>query len=794
MIKNYFITAWRNLLRNKFFSFVNLSGLAIGLAAFILIALYVFHELNFDRYNQNANRIYRVVENLRTENELLFQSTSSPPMGPALQRDFPEVKSYVRFLGFDGIVRIGENTFHETDCYLADSTAFEIFTWPLLQGNPRSVLTEPYTAVLTATTTKKLFGNRNPVGEMINVDGEEVKVTGVMEDVPENSHFQVNLLISFSTWSLDHKRAETDAWFYNGFHTYLLLEKGKDIIERLRAKMPGFIDRNIEKGGMYYEDLPLQPLTEIYLTTPRSWENGKRGSINNIYILSIIAGFILMIACFNYINMATARATRRIKEVGLKKVLGAQRGDLIAQFLGESLMISILATLLGMGIAWLSLPAFNNLIEGNLHFNIFPNGYYFAGSLMILALLLGIFSGFYPALMISGFWPFQIFRPVIRGFFGHQKFRKVLVTAQFIISIMLVAGTLLIYDQLSMVRNQDLGFIKEETLILPFGYDDNIREHLEAVKNDLSFIDGVMSVSASATVPGESTTNLYTFIEMQNGKMSPTNINTNFVDQDFLPAYGIEILAGRNFSHNNKADDSAAFIINESAMKDFGWTPEEALGKKVDQQGRKGNIIGVTKNFHYRSLHFEVDPLLILLGPYYNEFSIKIHSDNIQGIVREIGNKWSEIAPDIPYRYSFLDEDFDRLYKADAQLGRASSIFSCLAIFVGCLGLLGLTSFSVERRFKEIGIRKVLGASVSNIIILISKEYVWLILTAFVIATPLTYFIIGKWLQNFTSQIRIGPLSFLVAGISVLGFALLTVSYLSVHAATTNPTVALREE
>lgn len=794
MLRHNIISAFRILKKNIIFSIINIFGLSVGLAAFFLISLYVYHELSFDRYNTKADRIFRIVENLRTENELLFQSTSAPPMGPALKREFPEVQSYVRFNNIDGNVRIGEDSYHEDDCYLADSTVFDIFTWPLLKGNKEKVLTEPYSAVITESASKKYFGDKDPLGKTILINGDEVKITGVMKDIPENSHFQVNMLVSFSTWSTSHKRAETEAWFYNGFHTYLLVEKGESVIESLRAKMPDFISRNIEKGGMYYEDLPLQPLTGIYLSTPRSWENGKRGSINNIYILSIIACFILLIACFNYINMATARASRRLKEVALKKVLGAQRKLLISQFFGESLIISFLSALLGLGLAWSFLPYFNRLIEGKLHFSIIFPWYYKAAVLIFLIFLLGILSGIYPALLISGYRPLQIFRPVVKGITGHQHLRKSLVTMQFIISITLVAGTLLVFNQLSLVRNQDLGFNKKATLILPFDFDQYVLKHLESIKNELLQVSGVRSVTASATVPGQSTTNLYTQVEIENGKMSPTNINTNFIDYDYLSAYEIEMLAGRNFSQKNRADDTTAYIINESAMKDFGWTPEEALGKKVDQQGRKGIIIGVTKDYHYRSLHHDIAPLLLEIAPDLSRFSIKIQTDNLRKNVETIGSKWKELAPGVPFRYSFLDEDFDRLYNADTQLGKVTTVFSILSILVGCLGLLGLTSFSVERRIKEIGIRKVLGATIGNILTLISKEFIGLILIAFIIAIPVTWYLIHRWLQNFTSQVSLGPEPFIWAGLSVLCIAMLTVSYLSVHAAMANPAESLRNE
>jgi putative ABC transport system permease protein len=793
MLRNYVITALRNLYKNRGFSFINILGLTIGLASFMLIGLYVFHELSFDRFHTRSGRIFRVVENLRTENELLLQSTSSPPMGPTILKDFPEVENYVRFTGDSRLVKKGNLAFYEEECLLADSTIFDVFSFKLLKGDPKTALTEPRTVVLTETAAKKYFGDQDAIGETLDMGGEQFKITGIVEDVPDNSHFKFDFLLSFSTWSSQNKQNEMSAWFWNGFHTYILLREGASI-EQLRAKMKGFIDKNIEKGGMYYEDLPLQSLTSIYLEKPRSWENGKRGSINNLYILSVIALFTLMIASFNYINLATARASRRLKEVGLRKVLGAQRRMLVGQFLGESILVSVMATLLAFGFAAMMVPSFNELVESRLSFSVLAPEYLWGG-LIGLAVVLGIFSGLYPALMISGFQPLQIFRPAVRGMMSHTFFRKVLVSAQFMISIGLVAGTLLVFDQLSLVKNLDLGFVKDATLVMNFNYQNEIREHYESVKNELKKIDGVAAVSVSSTVPGESTNNLYGEIELQDGKMSPTNINTNFIDHDYLPAFGIRMIAGRNFSRDFPADDTTAFIVNETAMNDFGWTMESAIGKKVRHSGRNGTVIGVTKDFHYQSLHHHIEPLLFTINHWgFTKVAVRIESKDTPAVVRHIEEKWKSAAPGLPFRYSFLDQDYDKLYKADTQLGKVAGIFSGLAIFVGCLGLLGLTSFSVERRVKEIGIRKVLGASVGNVVLLISKEFMWLIAVSFVIAIPLTYYLVSQWLQNFTDRISIGPVTFVVAGFSVLAVAWTTVSVLSFKAAATNPTKALRNE
>jgi putative ABC transport system permease protein len=792
MLKNYFITSVRSLMRNKGFSAINIIGLAVGLATFSLISFYVYHELSFDRYHEKADRIYRITENLRTENELLLQSTSSPPMGPRMLKDHPEVESYVRFQQWHLLAQYKDISNYEPNSFIADSTVFDIFSFKLIKGDKKTALTEPYSIVLTESMAKKYFGDENPLDQTIKMDYDNFKVTGVVEDVPENSHFIFSNLISFSTWSKDNKRAEEGEWFWNGFHTYVLL-RDVQAITPVRAKMADFIKRNVKPGGMHYEDLPLQSLTDIYLATPRSWENGQRGSINNIYILSIIAVFILLIACFNYINLATARASRRLKEVGLRKSLGAFRRMLVAQFLGESIIVAFVSGILAFLFAWLAFPAFRTLVDSPLSLSILPNLWLTLGAAFALILLIGIFAGTYPAFVISGFQPLQIFRPATKGLYSHQNFRKVLVALQFIISITLVSGTLLMYDQIDLVRSQNLGFNKDAILVVRTNGDTTITRHLDAFKNELKTVPGVKSITGSHTVPGMNTTNNYTEVEMADGKFTPTNINFNYVDHDFLTTYGIQLLAGRDFDRANKADDSTAFLINETAMRDFGWTPEQALGKKI-KRSQGSRIIGVVKDFHYRSLHSKVEPLMIAIIWGAGRLSIKIEAANIPATVAGLEKKWHELIPYLPFEYSFLDVDYDRQYKADQQLGKVASVFTGLAIFIGCLGLLGLTSFAVERRTKEIGIRKVLGASVSSVVVLIAREFVLLILAALVLATPLTWWLIARWEQNFTLQAVINPAQFLVAGLAVFVFAWVTISFLSFRAANANPTKALRTE
>lgn len=792
MFKNYFITAVRSLMRNKGFSAINIVGLAVGLATFSLISFYVYHELSFDRYHKNADRIYRITENLRTENELLLQSTSSPPMGPNMAKDFPEVESYVRIQNWSLLAERGGISFYEPNSYIADSTIFDIFSFNLISGDKATALREPYSIVLTETMAKKYFGNENPVGQQIKMDYDMYKITGVVEDVPENSHFKFDNLISWSTWSRDNKRAEEGAWFWNGFHTYLLLHDAQSAAA-VSAKMPDFISRNIKKGGMYYEDLPLQALTEIYMAAPRSWENGTRGSINNVYVLSIIAVFILLIACFNYINLATARASRRLKEVGLRKSLGALRSMLVAQFLGESIIVAFISGILAVLMAWMALPYFRILVESELSLIILPNGWLVAGLAFVLVLFIGILAGAYPAFIISGFQPLEVFRPALNKIYSHQNFRRLLVSFQFMISIMLVSGTLLVYDQLKEVRNHDLGFNKKATLVVTTNGDTTIVRHLDAIKDQLKSVNGVESITGSAFVPGSGITNNYTEIEMLDGKFSPTNINFNFIDHDFLSTYDIKIIAGRDFSRETKADDTTAYLINETAVRDFGWTPEQAIGKRI-RRAEGARIVGVVKDFNYKSLHGKIEPLMMQLTTYPSRLSIRIQDADIPATVASVQQKWNELIPHLPFDYSFLDVSYDHQYKADQQLGKVASVFTGLAIFIGCLGLLGLTSFAVERRTKEIGIRKVLGANVSSVVMLIAREFTVMIVLALVVATPVTWYLIAWWQQNFTLQATINPLQFLVAGISVISFAWATISFLSFRAATANPTKALRTE
>ncbi len=800
MLRTCYIAAIRSLAKNKVFSMINVLGLSVGLTTFIIISLYVYREWSFDRYHENANRIFRIVENLETEKEILYQSVSSPPMGPAMQREFEEVENFVRFVKRDFRVRVGDKVFVEDDCYFADPSIFEVFSFHLIHGNPQTALVEPNSLVLSESSAIKFFGQIDPLNQSIEVNGKMFKITGVFADVPENSHFRIEILASFSTWTagtymgVPNKLLEDVGWFINITHTYILL-RDENQAASLKAKMKDFIKRNIPRGGLYYEDLPLQPLSHIYLREPiRTFENGSRGSITNVYVLSIIALFVLVTACFNYVNLATARASHRMKEVGMRKVLGAQKASIIGQFLIESMIVCALAIALSLCTSALILPLFNSVLETRISLDLISPTYILVG-FGVFAILLSILTGLYPAFMISAFRPLDIFRPASQGSFSNQIVRKILVSIQFVISITLVAGTLLVFSQLSLVQTRDLGWKKESTLLVQIMGNPNVRSSIEAIKTKLLDVPQVVSATAANRMPGEQTTNLFTKVEDEEGALVPVSLNTNFIDHDFLPSFGIPLVAGRNFSHEFVSDDTTAFIINESAVKHFGLTPESAIGKKVIQSDRTGNIIGVCRDFYYRSFHHNIEPLVLLINnETYNTIALKINSENVPAVVEEVSQIWKNVSPEYPFGFTFLDQDYERLYQADTNLGRVAGTFSALAIFIGCLGLLGLTSFSVARRVKEIGIRKILGASVVQIILLMSKEFVSLIGIAFLISIPVTYYFISEWLANFTERINIGGTAFIIAGVFVLFATGFSVAILSYKAAATNPANSLRQE
>ncbi len=794
MLRSHFITATRNLTKHRFYSIINVLGLAIGMTCCLLIFLYVQHELSYDSFHAKADRIYRVVTDIKTPTETLNISSTSAPMAAYLKTDFPEVADMVRLDDAGLLIQRGEKTFQEDQSMFADSTFFRVFDFPLLQGNPNTALVAPFSIVLTEDAAKRYFGDEDPMGQRLRMEGDyDLTVTGVMQNVPENSNFTFDVLLSLSTRLEKLTPDRSEQWGNFGYESYVLLSEQANTSE-LKSKLPAFLKNYISDAdrdeGMIYT-LFLEPFTKVYFSDRGA---PQTGSLTNIKIFLVIAAFILLIACINFMNLATARATERAKEVGVRKVVGAMRRQLIGQFLCESLLLSLLAFGLALLAGELLLPAFNQLAGKTVASSIFQNPYYLP-LFGVVALVVGLLAGLYPALVLSGFRSVAI----LKGRFSSSQrgvwLRKALVVAQFAISIMLVAGTAVVYTQLEYMRNQALGFKQDQMLVIDFRFDGKVQQKIETFKQQLGNNPSVQSVSASSSVPGENNNGAFTEIENPAGDLQASNVNLFYVDHDFLPQYEMPLTAGRAFSRDF-ATDTAALIVNEALVKSYGYaSPEDVIGKRFAQWGVEGQIIGVVKDYHFRSLQQAIEPITIRLEPSRVRFiSLNLKGEDLAATVSALQQQWQTLAPQRPFNYFFLDQAFDEQYRAEARFGQLFICFAGLAIFIACLGLLGLISYTVVQRTQEIGIRKVLGATESSIVRLLSKDFLVLVLMAFVIAAPVAWYAMDQWLADFAYRTAMPWWIFALAGLLATVIAMLTVSFQSVKAALANPVDSLRNE
>jgi len=800
MLRNYLKIALRQVRRQKGYAFINVSGLAMGIACCLFILLFVRDELSYDRFHENADRIVRLIEDVHTTSQTLYQATSAPAMGPNLLQDYPEVLHAVRFLRTDRLLQHGDHRFLEDHIVFADSLVFEVFDYPLLRGDPKTALTAPYSVVLAASVARKYFGEADPLGKTMTLENEQtLTVTGVLGELPRNAHLQFDIMLSFTTLEAMVGSNLHENWGWNSYYTYLLLPEGYDPA-RLEDKLPDFLERHIgdwlRSRGFSYT-LHVQPLTEIYLHSSRILEPGAGGNVAYLYLFSSIAVFILIIACINFMNLATARSAGRAKEVGLRKVVGAQRGQLAMQFLGESLLTSVLALLFAVALFRLLLPLFNGLTGKALTLGALWTG----GTVLVvlgLVLLVGVVAGLYPALVLSDFSP----AVVLKGAFHTSKrgvvFRKGLVVFQFAISIILIVGTTVVAVQLDYLRGQNLGFEPEQQLVLYFDGDRQVQQQAETIKQVMRQHPAVISASMSSSVPGNGIwNNLLVHVDVAPGQTQEATLDNYTVDVDFIDNFGIEVVAGRGFSNDFATDATAAFVINEAAVKHFGWnSPEDALGKRFVRGDQEGEIIGVVKDFNYRSLRRQVDPFfLMMLRPDRLAYlTLGVRTEDVSQTVADVERLWKELAPQRPFIYTFLDDQFNQQYQAEARFGKLFGYFALLAIFIACLGLFGLASFTAQERTREIGVRKVLGATVPQIIVLLSKDFTGLVLIAFVVAVPVAYWGMEEWLARFAYRIEISWHIFLVAGLAALLVAWVTVSYQSIRAALANPVESLRYE
>ncbi len=799
MLKNYLKIAVRNLLRHKGYTLINISGLAVGMACCLLILLFVQDELSYDRYYERAGRIHRLrVERFAGGGETELVARAAAPMAPAIINDYPQVERAVRISQRTYLVERGDQRFYEEKFFWADSTLFDVFSFKLVKGDPKTALAAPHSVVLTEELAKKYFGDKEPMGQLLMIEKREAKVTGIVQRPPAQSHFTFDLLGSFSTLEVLNQRPSTQwGWWNLGYHTYLLLVPGApaaDLQAQLR-ELPSRYVGDEEKQSGYRQFLYLQPLTDIHLHSHYRGEIEPNSDIAYVYVFSAVALFILIIACINFMNLAIPHGgTQRAKEVGMRKTAGAVKSQLVGQFLGESILLAIFAFLVALLLIEFFMPSFNQLASKALSPRYFEQIPFFAGA-FLFAVIVGIVAGIYPAFALSAFQPVEVLKGKASSGAKGAFFRKGLVIFQFAISVALIVGSMVAFHQMRFMQSKNLGFQKEQMVVLNMRNNEEVRRRFEFFKTEIEQIPAVIGAAFSSSVPGRgNNTNVISRKEGMNEEGQTMSILA--VDYDFVQTYGLELVSGRAFS-KNFATDTAAFVINEATVKALGWrTAEEAVGNKLTRQfSDTRQVIGVVKDFHFSSVQNAIEPLVLQIYPrWFNYVSVHIDAKDVPETLSQLREKCQALAPGRPFEYFFLDDDFDRQYRLEERVSQILNVFTAITIFVACLGLFGLASFMAEQRTKEIGIRKVLGATVSNVTLLLSKDFVKLVLAANLIAWPAAYFAMNKWLQAFAYRINLGWWMFALAGGVALAIALLTVSTQAIKAALTNPVEALRYE
>lgn len=808
MVSNYFKIVFRNTKKHPLYVMINIFGLAVGMAVSILILLFVKHELSYDKYHENSDRIVRVSRAwFNQDGEIsLHLGHAAPPFGPLIKSDFgDDVDQAVRFFNFNPLIKYNDEAFVEERFFFADPEVFEVFSWKLLEGNPNVLGEFSDAIILTETMSKKYFGNENPIGKTLELElvGNRVpfQVRGLMEDVPDNSHFQVDFLASMRPVNDFYGGEEQMMQNYgsNNFSTYLLLAEGVKA-EVLEAKLPELIDRHMgenqagipaSKGTQLF----LWPLTDIHLHSNLDSEIEPNGNIDYVYIYLAVALFILLIACINFMNLSTARSSLRSMEVGLRKVMGAERSSLVRQFMGESFVLAFIALVFAMILVFVFLPVFANFTDKALSFNLIKNPEYLFG-LIGLVLFVGLISGSYPALFLSGFTPSKVLKGVFKAGSGHKQFRSALVTGQFAISVMLIVAVLVVVNQLNFMQSKDLGFKKDDLVVLPA--NQNITGNYLILKDRLENHSGIKEVSISSRVPSGRLLDSQGASAEVNGELSQVNVRIAdiHVAHNFTQTFGIPIVAGRTFDYLQATDSTEAFVLNEAAIRAIGWSsPEEAVGKQFNYGGRKGYVTGVMKDFHFESLHQPIVPIVFMISvDRSNLVTIKIDADKKEEALAYLKEEWQQLRPDYPFEPLFVDEGFNRQYEAENKVKTIFTFFAGLAVLISILGLLGLTTFETEQRTREIGIRKVMGAETFNIVTLLGKDFMKLVLFGFLIAVPISWYGMSQWLEDFAFRIGISWQIFLIAGLVAGLIAAVTVSGQAIKAALANPVKSIKSE
>jgi putative ABC transport system permease protein len=810
MFKNYFVVGWRNFKKYKFTSSINIFGLTLGLSCCLLILTYVLSELSYDRYNVNHDRIYRVTRDFYNQNGSLSLklSTIAPPFGPYLKNDFPDIQKITRLYGeSDLVLRYQEKLFTESNAFFADENLFDVFTVKTQEGNPRDALKNPFSVMLSEETAKKYFGAEDPLGKTIRYKNLfNLKVTGVFASFPQHAHVHPSVLISFNTLKdttvYGEQNLQTD-WGNNSFFTYLLLPENYPI-QNLEKQFPAFLDRHMPAKNFNGQQpskltaLHLQKLTDIHLRSHTDYEAEPSGDISRVYIFSAIALFILLIACINYMNLSTARSILRSREIGIRKVVGALREGLIAQFLTESVLITWMATLLALGLLILVAPLLERLTGQQIPLHILFSWPVLI-SLVFMPFVVGTLAGLYPALFMSRFPPVAILKGIFKSGGKNVSFRQILVVSQFAISIVLIISTLVVFRQLQYVQHASLGINKDHVIIL--GYDDRLSKKYTSFRDELLSYSGILDASRSTRIPSGRLLDDQNAYTLSGDSLRPLNSEVKYIgaDPEYVPVFGLHIKAGRNFSPNYGLDTSN-FLINEAAVRVIGWqNAQDALGKNLQYGNTKGHVIGVVNDFHFESLRQQIVPMIFLLpspdqSAFYGYISVKLKGTDIASSIAHVEQVWNKFLPDVPFVYNFLDERFGHLYGSEERQGDIFMIFSIVAIFIACLGLLGLSAFIISQRVKEIGVRKVLGASVGQIVGMISNDFLRLVAIASLVAFPVAWFVMHRWLDDFAYRTSMPWWVFLVAGMLAGCIALVTISFQAIRAAQANPAKSLRTE
>lgn len=802
MLKNLLKISLRTLIKDKTYSFLNITGLTIGITCSLFLLMYIMHELSYDRYHKNAPNIYRVVSNIKETDNAFTWAVAQIPLAEELRDNYPEVKNAVRFFGTGRtLYKNDEKQFYEERFFLADSTAFDMFTYRFLHGDPSTALDEPFSIVLTETTAGKYFEEvSGALGQSIQTqqgeEFEEFKVTGVIEDVPLNSHFIFDGLISRNT-----RPDFQGSWGNFGVFTYVHLPEGYDLSKMytsLEKVIKERVDPIFEQFGISIK-YELQPILDIHLHSKIQDEAEEGGDISYIYIFGSVAVFMLLIACINYMNLATARSVNRAREVGVRKVMGSMRRQLIAQFITESVVMALMAMILSLILVYALLPFFNDLANKTLSFSYILQGPVIL-SLLGIVFFVGVVGGSYPAFYLSGFNPINVLKGKVTARGGSALFRKVLVVFQFGISIFMLIATLIVYDQLQFMRNKDLGFEKERVVRLSLN-ESALREKSQVLIDRLKQTPEVAAVGRASSSPGQGIGKLLLKVEDNEGKLVDRGVDLFTADYDFVSTLGMEIVEGRDFSRDVVSDTTYAVLVNESMVARMSW--DEPLGKKFIFQGGGPNntdiekrVVGVIKDYHQNSLYDQIEPLMVILTMDNGNLFVRTTEGDVRQSIEAVEKAWKEIFPTYTFEYNFLDADFNSQYKSDEKRSQIFTAFSALTIVIACLGLLGLAAFTTEQRTKEIGVRKVIGASVQHLVMLVSKEFFLLVGIGMILAFPVAWYITEDWLENFAYRIELQAEwpTFILSALLAFVITLITVGFHVIRAASANPVKSLRDE